>query len=241
MSSVVRTSQIPYFSFHRSSTPTPYSLGNPALNCCGGSLSTLGNMKRPVAASAAADAAENAPQARPIQARRVSSGEVSSGSRVAAFAAAGTAVRAAAPPGDAALVVLPARSGIGAAGGRGAGAGFAACAPAAAAAGVTVVTAGPAPAAGALGTTGFCSSAMLPQFNWSHHLQCFHRRLSHLHAPIVLAQAVDRRFQGIVFQRCRGPQAADYHVRHGILVGVLTNAPLDGLLDVLPIEHLAQH
>src|SRR4249919_2506252 len=140
MSSVVRTSQIPYFSFHRSSTPTPYSLGNPALNCCGGSLSTLGNMKRPVAASAAADAAENAPQARPIQARRVSSGDVSSGSRVAAFAAAGAAaVRAAAPPGDAALVVLPARSGIGAAGGRGAGAGFAACAPAAAGAGVTGV------------------------------------------------------------------------------------------------------
>src|SRR6478672_11792520 len=106
MSSVVRTSQIPYFSFHRSSTPTPYSLGNPALNCCGGSLSTLGNMKRPVAASAAADAAENAPQARPIQARRVSSGDVSSGSRVAAFAAAGAgaAVRAAAPPGEAALV-----------------------------------------------------------------------------------------------------------------------------------------
>src|SRR5262245_16627250 len=166
MSSVVRTSQIPYFSFHRSSTPTPYSFGKPALNCCGGSLSTLGNMKRPVAASAAADAAENAPQARPIQARRVSSGDVSSGSRVAAFAAAGAAVRAAAPPGDAALVVLPARSGIGAAGGRGAGAGFGACAPAAAGAGAAVVTpaaAGPAPGAGVPGTTGFCSSAILPQ------------------------------------------------------------------------------
>src|SRR5258708_6888372 len=122
MSSVVRTSQTPYFSFHRSSTPIPYSFGKPALNCCGGSLSTFGNMNRPVAASAAADAAENAPQARPIHARRVNSGEVSSGSRVvAALAAAGAAVavRAAAPPGDATLVVLPARSGIGAAGGFG--------------------------------------------------------------------------------------------------------------------------
>ena len=71
MSSGVRTSQMPNFSFQRSSTPMPYSFGKPALNCCGGSLSTLGNMKRPVAASAAADAAENAPHARPIHARRV--------------------------------------------------------------------------------------------------------------------------------------------------------------------------
>src|SRR4051812_1986882 len=163
MSSGVRTSQTPYFSFHRSSTPMPYSLGKPALNCCGGSLSTLGNMKRPVAASAAADAAEKAPHASPIQARRFKSGEVSSGSRVAAFAAAGAVVAtlAAAPPGDAALVVLPAISGTGAAGGRGA-AGFAACAAAAGAApgagagraaGVVVVcgvAAGFAPVAGAL-------------------------------------------------------------------------------------------
>src|ERR1700716_1824318 len=127
MSSAVRTTQMPNFSFQRSSTPTPYSFGKPALNCCGGSLRTFGNMNRPVAASAAADAAENAPQARPIQARRVNRGEVSSGSRVAAFAVAAGAVRAAAaPPGDATLVVLPARSGIGAAGGRGAGAGRAA-------------------------------------------------------------------------------------------------------------------
>src|SRR6266566_8716490 len=107
MSSVVRTSQTPNFSFHRSSTPIPYSFGNPALNCCGGSFSTFGNMKRPVAASAAADAAENAPQARPSHARRVSSGDVSSGSRVAAFAGADAdADLAAAPPGDATLVVL---------------------------------------------------------------------------------------------------------------------------------------
>src|SRR5258707_11517985 len=114
MSSVVRTSQTPYFSFHRSSTPMPYSFGKPALNCCGGSLSTFGNMKRPVAASAAADAAENEPHARPSHARRVSNGDVSSGARVAAFAPAGAAVLAAAPPGDAAFVVLPARSGMGA-------------------------------------------------------------------------------------------------------------------------------
>src|ERR687886_554752 len=125
MSSVVRTSQTPYFSFQRSSTPMPYSFGNPALNCCGGSLSTFGNMNRPVAASAAAEAAENAPHARPIHARRVNRGDVSSGFRVAA-----------APPGDAGDVVRPARSGAGAAAGRAAGAGRAgACAGAAAGAG----------------------------------------------------------------------------------------------------------
>src|SRR5438552_15886952 len=123
----------------------PYSLGKPALNCCGGSLSTFGNMNRPVAASAAADAAENAPQASTIHARRLRSGDVSSGSRVAAFAGAGAA--AARPPGDAAFVVLPARSGIGAAGGRGA-AGFAACGAAAAAG---FGAAGVAPVADALG------------------------------------------------------------------------------------------
>src|SRR5437764_13325795 len=140
MSSATRTTQTPNFSFHRSSTPMPYSVGNPALNCCGGSLSTFGNMKRPVAASAAADAAENAPQARPSHARRVRSGEVSSASRAVVFAAAGAvAVRAAAPPGDATLVVLPARSGIGAA------AGLAACAAAA------VVAAAPVPAGAATG------------------------------------------------------------------------------------------
>src|SRR5947208_4009954 len=105
----------------------PYSLGKPALNCWGGSLRTLGNMKRPVAASAAADAAENAPQARPSHWRRFSSGDVSSASRPGAATAgfaAGALVRAAAPPADAAVVVLPARSGIGAGGGLGAG-GFA--------------------------------------------------------------------------------------------------------------------
>src|SRR5262245_52278197 len=123
MSSGVRTIQTPNFSFHRSSTPMPYSPGKPALNCCGGSLSTLGNMNRPVAANAAAEAAVKAPHARPIHARLVRRGDVSSGSRVAAFAA-GAAALAAAPPGEAADVVLPARSGTGAAG-RGAGRGAA--------------------------------------------------------------------------------------------------------------------
>src|SRR5262245_54435648 len=164
----------------------PYSFGKPALNCCGGSFSTLGNMNRPVAASAAADAAENAPHARPIHARRVSSGDVSSGSRpgaaVAVFAA-GAGRTAAAPPADATVVVLPARSGTAAAGGLGAGAGRAACAPgwtggapvaaaAAAVVGADVsgvlacagltcgVAAGLAPVGGALGFCGLVSSAM---------------------------------------------------------------------------------
>src|SRR5262245_12968540 len=129
-SSAVFTIQMPYLSFHRSSTPLPYSLGKPALNCCGGSFNTFGNMKRPVAARAAADAAENAPHARPSHWRRLRSGDVSSASRPAAAAAAGLAgaagaAFAAAPPADAAVVVLPARSGIGAGGVLGA-AGFAA-------------------------------------------------------------------------------------------------------------------
>src|SRR5260221_13257307 len=136
------------FSFHRASPPMPYSFGNPALNCWGGSFSTLGNTKRPVAARAVTEAAENAPHANPIQARRVSSGEVSSGSRVAAPApaAAGlaTAALAAAPPGEATFVVLPARSGRGAAGGLGAAGRAAGVVDACAAA------AGRAPVAGAL-------------------------------------------------------------------------------------------
>src|SRR5207249_6519876 len=122
-SSGVLTIQMPNLSFQRSSTPTPYSVGSPALNCAGGSFSTFGNMKRPVAASAAADAAENAPHARPIQARRVRSGDVSSGSRAGAglaAAAAGAVVRAAAaPPADATVVVLPAMSAAGAGAGFG--------------------------------------------------------------------------------------------------------------------------
>src|SRR5712691_5303638 len=167
MSSGTRISQTPNLSFHRSSTPMPYSLGKPALNCCGGSLSTFGNMKRPDAARAAAHAAEKAPQDRPIHARLVSSGDVSSGSRPVAVATAGlaaVAALAAAPPGDAAFVVLPAKSGIGAAGGRGAAAGFA-CAAAAGAAGV-------APVGGALGSTGLLSSAIVV---------CSHTLLEALH------------------------------------------------------------
>src|SRR5258708_26448263 len=108
MCGVVRASDTTNFSLHRASTHIPYSFGNAALNCCGGSLRTFGNMKRPVAASAAADAAENAPHASPIQARRLWSGEGSSGSRVAAFAAAGAGAAPPRPPGDAALVVSPA-------------------------------------------------------------------------------------------------------------------------------------
>src|ERR1700704_2592274 len=143
MSSADRTSQTPYLSFQRSSTPTPYSLGKPALNCCGGSLRTLGNMNRPVAASAAADAAEKAPHARPIHARRVNKGEVSSAARPVATAAAGrtAAALAAAPPGDATLVVLPARSGIGATGALGTGTGLTCAAAAGAAAGTAVAIA----------------------------------------------------------------------------------------------------
>src|SRR5262245_16451296 len=150
MSSVVRTSQMPNFSFQRSSTPVPYSFGKPALNCCGGSLRTFGNMKRPVAASAATEAAANAPHDRPIQARRVRSGDESSGSRVAVAApAVAVATRAAAaPPGDAADVVLPARSGDGAAGGR-AATGRAAAAGAPAPAGRAAAAGAAAPGAGA--------------------------------------------------------------------------------------------
>jgi hypothetical protein len=76
-------------------------------------------MNRPVAASAAADAAENAPQATPSHMRRVRSGEVSSAS------AAGLPGAAARVTGAAIDVVFPATSTAGAAG-LGGGAGFAA-------------------------------------------------------------------------------------------------------------------
>src|SRR5262245_625834 len=121
MSSAVRTIHTPLDSLKRSSTPMPKSAGKPTLNCCGGSFSTLGNMKRPVAANAAAAAAEHAPQAIPSQMRRVTSGELSSGSRELTLAAVAAAV-----------VVLPARSTAGAAG-FGGTAGLAACAAAGAA------------------------------------------------------------------------------------------------------------
>src|SRR5688572_21999828 len=99
MSSLVRTIHTPFDSLYRSSTPSPKSAGNPTLNCWGGSLSTFGNMKRPVAANAAAEAAENAPHAMPSHMRLVTSGELSSGSRELTLAAVAAAV-----------VVLPARS-----------------------------------------------------------------------------------------------------------------------------------
>src|SRR5207249_3326505 len=76
---------------------------------------------------------------RPIHARRVSKGEVSSGSRAPAtatgFAVAAVAALAAAPPADAAVVVFPARSGSAAGTGLGGAAGRAACAAAGGAAG----------------------------------------------------------------------------------------------------------
>src|SRR5438067_6724997 len=95
----------PLDSLNRSSTPMPKSAGSPTLNCCGGSLSTLGNMKRPVADSAATDAAVNAPHAVNSQMRRDTSGDVSSGSREGTFAVVAAGV-----------VVLPAKSGAGTAG-----------------------------------------------------------------------------------------------------------------------------
>jgi hypothetical protein len=73
-------------------------------------LSTFGNMKRPVAASAAADAALNAPQAIPSQTRRVTRGELSSGSRALTFAAVAAGV-----------VVFPARLAVGGGGAGGLG------------------------------------------------------------------------------------------------------------------------
>src|SRR5688572_15687727 len=98
-------------------------------------------MKRPVAASAAADAAVNAPHAIASHARRLTSGEVSSGSRALTLAAPAAAV-----------VVLPARATAGAAGAAGLAGGGAG------AAGGAEETAGGrgAPAAG-----GFVSSAMI--------------------------------------------------------------------------------
>src|SRR5437867_1558941 len=110
MSLAVRTSQTPYFCFHRSSTPGAYSVGKPTLNCCGGSFRTLGNMNRPVAASAAAEAAVNAPHAKPIHARRLRRGDVSSSGLVLAAGFDTSATT---------LVVFPARFAVGTGGGFG--------------------------------------------------------------------------------------------------------------------------
>src|SRR5688572_6203703 len=127
----------------------PKSAGKPTLNCCGGSFSTFGNMNRPVAASAAADAAVNAPHAMPSQIRRVTSGELSSGSREVTFAAVAAAV-----------VVLPARSTaggggtLGAMGAAGFGAIGAAGAPGAAGAADFGAAAGAMGAPGAAAATG---------------------------------------------------------------------------------------
>src|SRR5882672_3636251 len=107
--------QTPIVSLNRSSTPIPYSAGNPTLNCAGGSLMTLGNMKRPVAARAATEAAVKAPQATPSQARRDINGDVSSSSVAAAAAGFFAGVPT---TGD---VTLPARSAGGTAGAAGRG------------------------------------------------------------------------------------------------------------------------
>ena len=227
----------------------PYSFGKPALNCCGGSLSTLGNMKRPVAASAAADAAENAPQASPIHARRVRSGDVSSGSRPRA-----AGLR---PPRGAALRRRAAGGrGVGRLAGeirhrrrgrprrrgavsRHAGAG-ARAAPVAAAARrrrrvaagiwrVCGVAAGLAPVGGALGSLRL-------------------RFVSHSRYPITFSasSAACRTFmlrscwlsvstgglQRLVLQRRGRAQAADHDVGDRILILVLAHVALDRLLDV---------
>src|SRR2546421_7991213 len=140
MSSAVRTIQTPFDSLKRSSTPMPKSPGTPTLNCGGGSFSTFGNMNRPVAAKAPADPAENAPHAIASHTRRVTSGEVSSGSRELTFAATAAGV-----------VVLPARFAAGAAGAAGLAGTTGVCA--AAVAGLAGV-AGATRAAGAAGAIG---------------------------------------------------------------------------------------
>src|SRR5438105_14574804 len=186
MSSAVRTIHTPIDSLKRSSTPMPKSAGSPTLNCCGGSFSTFGNMKRPVAESAATDAAVKAPHATPSQTRRVTSGDVSSGSRALTLAAVAAAV-----------VVLPDKStaGIVGAGGRGGGVcaggtGLPAGAPAGAEAGAFGGTGSP-DAAGTTGLSapgagGFGSSAI----NGSQCLGC---RFSHFEVLVGLAQ----RFHGL--------------------------------------------
>src|SRR5262245_24553376 len=88
-----------------STVPVWKSEGNPALNCCGGSNRTFGNMKRVVATAPAAQAAANAVQATPSvdrNPRRVMSAGAAAGA--AGFAAAAGAVaagRGAAGAGDA--------------------------------------------------------------------------------------------------------------------------------------------
>src|SRR5215203_6418057 len=236
MSSLVRTIQTPFDSLYRSSTPTPKSAGKPTLNCCGGSLSTFGNMNRPVAANAAADAAENAPHAMPSQMRRVNSGELSSGSRELTLAAVAAAV-----------VVLPARSTAGAAGlGGTGGVGFGATgAAAAAAAGTATVCAtgatgfatagatGATGAAGAFGASdlpavapvgaeagGFVSSAIsfslfVLRFSLPERFQRIRCRLTHLHVVVIGAQLSHLVRQRAFLQRRDRAEAADHHFTDG--------------------------
>ena len=242
MSSGVRTSQMPNFSFHRSSTPIPYSFGKPALNCCGGSLSTFGNMKRPVAARAAADAAENAPHARPIHARRVRSGEVVGIARGRLGGRCGAAALARHRPATrrwwfyrrdpesarpAARRHRRTRGGRTSRGGRSGGLRRSSRSDRFA------------PAGGALGSipSTFVSSAMFV----IRSLSGPRSPPSGLHAAIALAQCRHRRLERFVLERGRRAQSADHHVRDRILIVVLPHVALHRLLDVAAIEHLPEH
>src|SRR2546428_13970672 len=104
MPSSLRTMNTPKLSLKRWSTvPTWKSEGKPALNCCGGSNSTLGNMNRVVAMAPAPQAAAKAVQATPSVDRNprrvISPAGLAVGGPVAAaagFGVAGTAGLAAA-------------------------------------------------------------------------------------------------------------------------------------------------
>ena len=133
--SAVRTS--PHrTSFHGSSTPMPYSFGKPGFGLLRRPLRRWGTSSGQSRRAPRQRRRERAPcETHPgasCEQRRcfVRTARVTAAAGFAAGAVA--AVFAAAPPVDAAVVDLPARSGSGAAGGRGAGAGRA-CAVAAAA------------------------------------------------------------------------------------------------------------
>src|SRR5437879_4708505 len=108
MTSSLRTMNTQKLSLKRWSTvPTWKSEGRPALNCCGGSNRTLGNMNRVVAMAPAPQAAAKAVQATPSverNPRRVMSvaapAEAAPGDAPAGFGTAGAAGRTA--PGAAA-------------------------------------------------------------------------------------------------------------------------------------------
>ena len=173
-------------------------------------------MKRPVAASAAAEAAENAPHARPIQARRVRSGDVSSASRARHGLARPPAPRLRPPPPRRRTRPTSScpRDRDGAAGGRGA-AGLAACAARRGRCGRR---------SGARQASGLVSSAMscYPITFSASSAAC-----ANLHAAILLAQGRHRGLERLVLERCRRAQAADHHVGNRILILVLPHVALD--------------